>query len=171
MVKTNSHIKFNFKFNGIGTFKDVNNEVIRLNTLLENQKLPYIVIKRVYSISIELLYNVVNHGQKSDNDIPALKFNVTSDSKQITLTCSNHISNSDIADLRKVIAKLNNTEFSELRKMKSHQIKNGGISEKGGAGLGLIDISMKSQHDIIANFQLINESTDWLTLTIKVDLI
>ena len=171
MVKTNSNINFSFQFKGIGKFEDVNNEVIRLNTLLEKQNLPFIVLKRVYSISIELLYNVIYHGHKINGDIPELDFNVISDKKQITLKCSNHIEHKEVTNLRSVISKLNQTEFDELRKMKSHQIKNGGISEKGGAGLGLIDISMKADHPITPNFKLIDQNTDWITLEVKVDLV
>ena len=171
MVKTSSNINFNFQFKGTGTFEEVNNEVIRLNSLLEKQNLPYIIVKRVYSISIELLYNVIYHGLKLNRDIPEIGFKVSSDSNKIILTCSNHIDHQEVSDLRNVISNLNNTNFDDLRKMKSHQIKNGGITEKGGAGLGLIDISMKAQHPINANFKLIDNKVDWITLEVIVDLV
>ena len=170
MVKTNPDINFKFEFKGTPDFESVNNEVIRLNSMLENSSFDFIVVKRIYSISVELLYNVVYHGIKLNNS-KNIDFSVNRVKNQLVLSCSNNISSNETQKLRAVIDNLNNTGFDELRKMKAHQIKNGGISEKGGAGLGLIDISMKSQNPVIPNFKLIDKQNDWLTLEVKVDLV
>lgn len=171
MVKINSDIDFGFRFEGVGKFEDINNEVIRLNSILENtNKIPYIAIKRVYSIAVELLYNVVYHGIKLDSETPELNFEIKSDAKSIYISSSNYIKHSEITSLRKAVAELNVTNAVDLRKMKAHQIKNGGITEKGGAGLGLIDIRMKSENPIQLSFKLENNDLDWVTFEVKINL-
>ena len=171
MVKISSHINYKFIYSGGKNFEEVNNEVIRLNEELEKQGFPFIVTKRIYSISIELLYNIVYHGIEDKENLPNIKFEITSTPSHITLKSSNYIDYKETENLRKVIDDLNNKSFDELRKMKAHQIKNGGISEKGGAGLGLIDIRMKSQNPISVNLTMDNKKIDWLTFEVKVDLV
>ena len=169
MVKTSSNINYNFIYKGGKIFDDVNNEVIRLNTELEGLSFPFIFTKRIYSITIELLYNIVNHGLECDG-VNNLDFKIEASKESIIIIASNHILNSETIKLRSVINDLNNKSFDELRKMKSHQIKNGGISEKGGAGLGLIDIRMKSQNPIALNLLMRNHEVDWVTFEVKLDL-
>lgn len=171
MVKINSNTEFNFGYEGKAIFENVNNEVIALDKILDSSELPLIISKRIYSITIELLYNTIYHGLKSIDKNKDLNFNITKDSESIYITSSNYISHSESENFRKTLCNLNTLPFDELRKMKAYQIKNGGITEKGGAGLGLIDISMKSGNPVDMIFKAIDKDTDWLTLEVKVDII
>jgi len=171
MVKTNSHTEFNFNFEGFGSFDYINNELILLNEMLESADLPFMVTKRIYAISIELLYNTIYHGVKFKTDKPNLSFSITSDKKSIYIKSSNFISHPEVENLRNTLCKLNSYSFDELRKIKGNQIKNGGITKKGGAGLGLIDICMKSSDIVETNFKTINSELDWLSLEVIIDLV
>ena len=153
------------------SFESINTKLITLNSKLDSTNFDLVTIKRTYSISIELLYNIIYHGVKFNNETPELNFNIRVDEKHVYLQSSNYISYKDVDSFRSTLCNLNLKSFDELRKMKGNQIKNGGITEKGGAGLGLIDICMKSGNHVDMNLKTINEDIDWMTLEVKIDLV
>ena len=171
MVKINSNTDFNFEYEGEAIFENVNNQLIALNKKLESVDLPLIVSKRIYSISIELLYNTVYHGANSDLGKKTTHLTINSDDKHIYITSTNYILHNETEIFRSTLCKLNELGFDELRKMKAHQIKNGGITEKGGAGLGLIDICMKSGNKVEMTLKAVSKDLNLLTLGVKIDII
>lgn len=171
MVKINSNTKFEFNIKGNASFESINNKLITLNTKLESTNFELVSIKRTYAITIELLYNIIYHGKKSINNTPDLDFSIRVDKDYIYLKSSNYISHKELDSFRDTLCDLNSKSFDELRKMKSNQIKNGGITEKGGAGLGLIDICMKSGNHVDMFLKTINKELDWMTLEVKIDLV
>ena len=171
MVKVNSNTAFSFNIKGAASFENINNRLITLNKKLDSSNFEFLTIKRTYSVSIELLYNIIYHGLKIEKESSDLDFNIKINSTHLLISSSNYISHKEVESFRETLCDLNSKTFEELRKMKSNQIKNGGISEKGGAGLGLIDICMKSGNIVDMKFKTINKKTDWMTLEVKIDLI
>lgn len=171
MVKASANTDIYFSYDGKGNFEEINIQLIKLNEMLEKADLPLVCRKRVYSISIELLYNVVYHGiPKVDDASGKLDFEIIEKSNYILISAGNFMKHTEAEKFRSVVCKLGALPFDELRKMKSKQILTGGISEKGGAGLGLIDIHMKSGHPAEMSFKVHNEEIDWVNMKVRVDI-
>ena len=171
MVKVNSNTGFKFNFKGGAIFENVNNKIIDLNSKLDSSKFPLMVSKRVYAITVELLYNTIYHGVESADGNPDIEYSVSATPENVIIKSSNYILHKEVEAFRDIVCDLNQLSFDDLRKKKSHQIKNGGITPKGGAGLGLIDICMKSDLPVEINFKTIDKDLDWLTLEVKINLI
>lgn len=63
---------------------------------------------------------------------------------RIVLSSCNLIENKFIPELQEKLIKLNSLELEQLKKLYSELLKEGTLSEKGGAGLGLIEMARKS---------------------------
>jgi hypothetical protein len=81
---------------------------------------------------------------------------------------SNLIDNNYIEKISKNIDHLNTLERPELKTLYLETLTNGQISEKGGAGLGIIIMAMKSKNKIDYKTFSIDDNLSMLSLNIKV---
>jgi hypothetical protein len=147
-----------------GNFNDdVTDRVIQLaehNINLQNEKVK--IKKRVSYLLAECFQNIIRHGNfKESND--QLKDNVgffmTRNSKgKYYITSGNLIDNKHVDKLERQLQQLNNLNQEELKLLYRKVITEGEMSEKGGAGLGLIDMARKSGRKIGYKFQGFNAS-------------
>lgn len=167
MIKLNSDIEFNIV--GTASFENINTQLITLSKRIEEANFSLITSKRLYAITIELLYNSIYHGLKIPSSSPEINYSISHcpNANIITLCSSNFVSTPEVLSLKKILIELNMLPFTELRKRKALQIKNGGISVKGGAGLGLIDICMKSDFPVQFSHSSITNEIDKITFTVK----
>lgn len=105
--------------------------------------------KKVYSIIVELLENVVKHGyscsEKGDRHV---EFVLLIEGEHIRAKCSNFIPTSNIKVLNKRLNLINKLNKKYLNRLLNYTITNKTISDVGGAGLGLIMISKYSENKI-----------------------
>jgi hypothetical protein len=85
-----------------------------------------------------------------------------------SVTTGNAVDNSKIADLKRLLEQVNSLEKDELTELYKKQIKEGRLSDKGGAGLGFIDIKRKTGRNLEYHFLPINEQTSFFLLTSSV---
>jgi hypothetical protein len=71
-------------------------------------------------------------------------------------------------DLREKLDHLNTLDNKELRTMYKHIIQNTEFTEKGGAGLGFIDIMRKSQSKLNYHFTPINAIHSFFTFKVNI---
>ena len=70
--------------------------------------------------------------------------------------------------LQAMIEKINDSSIAELKQMYMKQIKEGKLSDKGGAGLGLIDIARKTGEKYQYQFLPIDEKYCFFILKVEV---
>ena len=71
-------------------------------------------------------------------------------------------------DVTSKIDYINSLNRDELKAYYKEILNNGELSEKGGGGLGLIDIAKKSRNKLQYSFREIDEDYSFFTLTVKI---
>lgn len=100
---------------------------------------------RVYHVMVETLQNLNKHSDElTDKNIGKGLFMIGRKGKSYFIITCNQVSKEKMHNLTDAIETVNNATKDELRDMYLHQIRYGTLSEKGGAGLGLIDIARKT---------------------------
>jgi len=112
-----------------------------------NSKAEYLKArKKVYFVAVEILQNITRHQILTgvrDFDVLGL-FSMKKFGNTIYLTTGNLIDNRDIEIVTKKIEQVNSMSSDDLSLYYNKVLKTGQISEKGGAGLGLIAIAKKA---------------------------
>ena len=131
--------------------------------------------KRVFHVMIESLQNLSKHsGEKHDlksaTDGQGIFF-VSKTDKNYTITTGNIIDKFEMPGLKLVIKKINSSDKKSLKTLYKEQIRKGRLSEKGGAGLGFIDIVRKTGEQLIYSFFDISEKKSYFVLTSTVSRI
>ena len=105
-----------------------------------------LVRKRVYFIMVEALQNITRHQDVYDDpdfDQSAL-FILKRKEHSYSITTGNLIFDTAIESLREKIDKVNGMDADQLKEYAKQVLSNGTFSNKGGAGLGLIEMARKS---------------------------
>ncbi len=104
--------------------------------------------KRISFLMIECFQNIVRHGEKKaieNNEVEDIGFFSTRNYKgTYQITSGNLIENKNIENLQNQLKKINSLSSEDLKALHRDVMQNTGLSQKGGAGLGLIDIARKS---------------------------
>ncbi len=121
--------------------------------------------KRVYSIMVECLQNITRHqNERSNKPEKSGIFAIQKKEKQYFITTGNIIEKSEIEALQSQLDIINSLEGDELKKYYKKMLVEGEFSEKGGAGLGLIDVARKSGNKLSYDFKEVNEKQSYFYL-------
>jgi hypothetical protein len=90
------------------------------------------------------------------------------DHEEYVVTTGNVIANEKVPELQRLLSNINTMDKEGLKDLYKTQIREGRISEKGGAGLGFIDIARKTGNPLTFNFLDINENFSFFVLTSKI---
>lgn len=126
--------------------------------------------KKLYYILIELIQNITRH---KDDDHKYEKSILIIHKKEnfITFTTGNLVSNDKIKKLSNSIDYINSLNRDELIDLYMDVLNNQGFSEKGGAGLGLIEISKKINNKIFYEIKKINEKFSYIYIIVNYKII
>ncbi len=106
------------------------------------------VVKRMFSILVEGLQNIRIHGEK-DDDGNQISFLIVLQAEDFyKMTFGNLIRADLIDDILARIDRLNTMEATAIKELYMDTLSNGIMSNKGGAGLGFITMSLKSKNRI-----------------------
>lgn len=125
-------------------------------SLLIQKGMSRVLIKKVFNILVECLQNLDKH---LDTEIVNKKFSLKTgcvcifqEGSGISVSTANLVSNKSITMLKTKLNGLHNKSKEEIRKIYKDQLAMGRISEKGGAGLGFIDMARKSGQPFFFGF-------------------
>ena len=114
---------------------------------------------------IEVFQNIVRHSdQKYNNDF----FSVRSLQDGVHIFSSNKIDTKSYLFLKENLSRINSLNSDELNTLYREILYNGQMSNKGGAGLGLIQMARKSKNNIQHQFNKIN--TDSFLFSYQLDI-
>jgi len=112
--------------------------------------------KKVFNVMIEVLQNIDKHSLsielESSNIAKKGAILVAEDSDCYYILAGNPIRYDHQNKLTEIINNLNYKMKNDLRQMYKMQLENGLLSDKGGAGLGFIDMARKSGNEISFTF-------------------
>ena len=127
------------------------------------------VQKKVFHVMVECLQNISKHADNQFNFVSSKDgrgiFLVSKDDKEYNVTTGNVVKNEKIEELREMLEHINRLSREELNKLYKLKIREGRLSEKGGAGLGFIDIARKTGQKLIYSFIKIDDEKSFFVLT------
>lgn len=127
------------------------------------------VQKKVYHVMVECLQNISKHADASGSSDSRFNgrgiFMVTREKDHYKVISGNVVDNERIPDLTAALDKVNSLSKDELKALYKEQIRGGTLSERGGAGLGFIDIVRKTEHQLDYHFLPLDETSHFFILT------
>ena len=130
--------------------------------------------KRVYNVLVECLQNLYHHVDEiSPKDGHSTKtrsaiFMIGKDEEKYNILTGNFILTEKIQDLSKRLDAINGMTKDELKIMYKEILNNDEFSEKGGGGLGLVDIAKRTEQKLGYKFKELEGDYSFFTLSIKV---
>jgi hypothetical protein len=143
----------------------------KTTSLLERYNFGITIRKKVYSAMVESLENIYKHQDviKGSNNYQP-KFSLTLENDKVDLTCSNSLLKVKIGPLKERLEKVNQLDKAGLKEFYKEIILSGNVTQKGGAGLGIINIAKVTENKLEFTFDDIDELYTYFTLRIKVSL-
>ncbi len=127
------------------------------------------VQKKVFHVMVECLQNISKHADDYGTNDYIFSgrgiFLVAKGKDEYSVTTGNTVENTKIAELKRLLEQVNSLDKDELTELYKKQIKEGRLSDKGGAGLGFIDIKRKTGRNLDYHFLPINEEASFFLLT------
>ncbi len=131
----------------------------------ENSK----IVKIAIHVVVEALQNVFHHGDPDESGAPKMmSCSLSLEKTGIIFTIGNFIQLSKLQIVKDRIEQINALSKDELKTLGKLILSNHEFSEKGGGGLGLIDIARKTGTKIEYNFVPINENLYFYILKITI---
>jgi len=127
------------------------------------------VQKKVFHVMVECLQNISKHADTfgSDDYLFAGRgiFMVSKCTRDYHVTTGNVIENRKIEELTEMLEEINSLDREGLKQLYKKQMREGRLSEKGGAGLGFIDIARKTGNKLEYHFLPIDETNSFFLLS------
>jgi hypothetical protein len=115
---------------------------------------------------VECLQNISKHADSIDGEEEKRGIVMVSHGKEsYNIITGNVIKNEKVPSLKESLEKVNSLSKEDLAKLYRKQMREGTISDKGGAGLGLIDIAKKTGSKLNYQFKELNDEVSFFILT------
>jgi len=141
----------------------------KMTAMLERLGYSITTKKKVYAAMVESLENVYKHQdtiEENTNYLP--KFTLTLEDNFIHLSASNSVLINKIAQLQDRLDKVNALDKQGLKDFYRDIILSGNVSQKGGAGLGIVNIAKVTENKLDYTFEKINDKYSYFSLHVKV---
>ncbi len=134
--------------------------------------------KKLFQVLVECLQNLYNHMESfqagigegaSDHTGSAIFMVGRNKVGGYRIATGNYVLNSNADALKDRIDKINAMTPAELKAYYLERLGATELSEKGGAGLGIIEIARKSGNTMDYNFQRTSDKYSFFTLTVKIN--
>lgn len=140
----------------------------------ENGNIDVKRIKKINNILVECLQNLYHHGEdfsgvKDQENAGSVMFLICKNNNRFRIVTGNHMPSGNVPLLKDKIEKVNSLTTEELKNYYRETLSSKEFSEKGGAGLGLIDLARKSGNKIDYRFDVVNESFSFFSLIVNLD--
>ena len=126
--------------------------------------------RKVFNVMVECLQNICNHAEVGE-EIKTGRSSVLVIGKEdetFFVITGNLISNKNVEIFKSHIDTVNQLDKEGLKELYKKTITENEYSEKGGAGLGIIDISRKSGNKLHYDFQKVDDKYSYITIMINI---
>ncbi|HCY00876.1 MAG TPA: hypothetical protein DG754_12125 [Bacteroidales bacterium] len=137
---------------------------------MEKQSEERSVQRKVYHVMVETLQNMNKHSDEvRERDIGSGLFIIGKKDETYYIITSNVVAKKHKDALENNLITVNNASKEELKEMYKKQIKEGKLSDKGGAGLGLIDIARKTGETLNYQFLQLDDENYFFILKVEIN--
>jgi hypothetical protein len=117
---------------------------------------------------LESLQNIVKHGDHKGHAVmPLVSYSKTGDG--YTITTGNVITEAQSEKLREKLEKVNSLEAIDIKALYRQILETPGFSDKGGAGLGLLEMALKTGNRLDFDFIPLGDGLSYFVLSKTVD--
>ena len=128
------------------------------------------VQRKVYHVMVETLQNMNKHSDEiKERNIGNGLFIIGKKHDTYYIITSNKVAKNHKDHLERALISVNSANAQELKEMYKRQIKDGSLSNKGGAGLGLIDIARKTGETLNYQFLQLDEENFFFILKVEIN--
>ena len=124
--------------------------------------------KRIGNVLIECLQNVMRHGLIESDGFTQLYLTLESTPLGFQIQCGNMVDTEMRSLLSERLNDINGMDVDALRKAYIETLCNGQLSDKGGAGLGLLSLAKKASGPIGYRFDFQQEGRELFTLIVTI---
>ncbi|NJM25386.1 MAG: hypothetical protein HC859_07765 [Bacteroidia bacterium] len=127
--------------------------------------------RKVFNVMVESLQNIVKHSDELvDGEVRshAAIFLIGKQSDQYTIMSGNPIRKANVEGLKSKLEHINSLDKDGLKDLYKEIIKNTTISDKGGAGLGFVDMARKSGEKL--GFEFPEMASDYCFFCLRVSV-
>ena len=131
--------------------------------------------KRVFNVLVECFQNLYHHIEAFGEESTVAKeqksalIMVKYDNGKFTITTGNFVTQERIPELKEKLIMINDLDGEDLRDLYRTKLEQDGRTDKGTAGLGLIDIARKSKNKLEYEIIDVTESIGFFCLNVIID--
>lgn len=126
------------------------------------------MMKRIGNVLIECLQNVMRHGLIEGDGFTQLYLTLESTPVGFQVQCGNMVDSEMRQHLTERLIDINSMDEDSLRKTYIETLCNGQLSDKGGAGLGLLSLAKKATGPIDFRFESHEDGRELFTLIVTI---
>ncbi len=128
-------------------------------------------IRKVYSVMVETLQNITKHSDEIIDKFHIGKglFLIGQKDDIYYVITANKVTLQKKKYLEQTIKEVNQSSRDELKMMYKKQITEGCISEKGGAGLGLIEVAKRTRNKLVYQFLPLDDENEFFILKAEIN--
>ena len=127
------------------------------------------VQRKVFHVMVECLQNISRHAEENEENTALFAgrgiFMVSKGEEEYHVTTGNMIENDKKQFLQDMLDNINSLDKEGLKELYKKQMREGRLSEKGGAGLGFIDIARKTGKKLQYHFIPASDTASFFLLT------
>ncbi len=127
--------------------------------------------KKFYNVLVECLQNLGHHVEGVEDEGPfgkSVLLMIWSESDDYRVATGNYIENDRIPKLQGWLEHINSLDKEALRELYRETMKGDGFSDKGGAGLGFLDIARKSGQKLNFGFKPVDDKSSFFSFQISI---
>ena len=152
---------------------EVNHQITKTFTSMADENMEKVseddsVRKKVFHVMVECLQNICKHAEDSDQEDTAFSGNgifiVGRDESAYHVISGNMVDEAQMEKIKQSIDMVNGLEKDKLKELYFKKLKEGSLSEKGGAGLGFIDMVKKTGHKLEYHFDALPDGNFFFIL-------
>ncbi len=180
MIKPNIHMKYVYDLHSIMLQKNLilvyegefTQEITKSVLSMAERNMDSVgeesnIKRKVFNVMVECLQNICKHADEAPvtDSRNAAIFMIGKHDNEYIITSGNPIANDKIEPLSEKLALINSLDKEGLKALYKDIITKGGeLSEKGGAGLGFVDMARKSGQKLEYDFHPVNDKTSFFSL-------
>lgn len=142
--------------------------------LIEMQETPKLR-KKVYNVLVECLQNLYHHIDDALDDVEdrpdkrSAIFTIGLNSQGYSITTGNYIDTAKVNRFSEQLDRINSLDTDELKQFYKEVLSNDERSQRGGGGLGMIDIARKTGKKLNYDFIRVTDNLSFFSLNINID--
>lgn len=158
-----------FTYEGKISYQVVNNILCEIDKIMIAEAINTPIRLKTYKIISEFLDNIQKHSvSDAINGHSPARVIFEQINENFYLSATNLVRKLEAETFKEKINKINQLNLSSLKRLQRIILQTGNISDKGGAGLGIVQIALATKNKFVFICQPIDENYSFCELKIKV---